>query len=59
MKLIYKPKGRALEFAPYALNIFNGCSGRCEYCYNRHGVTAATLGTDIPTVKKSIGTIDT
>lgn len=37
MSVIYKPKGRALEYIPdgYALNIYNGCSFGCTYCYNR------------------------
>lgn len=30
---IYRPKGRAREYAPWALNYFNGCSGWCSYCY--------------------------
>jgi DNA repair photolyase len=33
MSLIYQPKGRAAEYAPWALNIYNGCSHGCEYCY--------------------------
>jgi DNA repair photolyase len=32
-KPIYKPTGRALEYSPYALNIYNGCSHGCTYCY--------------------------
>ena len=30
---IYVPKGRAAEYAPLALNLFNGCPHRCAYCY--------------------------
>lgn len=30
---IYKPKGAALEYANYALNIYTGCPHRCDYCY--------------------------
>jgi len=32
---IYKPKGKALEYAPnaYALNIYTECNHACDYCY--------------------------
>ena len=30
---IYKPKGAALEYANYALNIYTGCPHGCSYCY--------------------------
>ena len=33
MKVIYEPKGRAREYAPLALNLYNGCDHACEYCY--------------------------
>ena len=33
MQVIYKPKGRALEYAPLAANLYAGCSHACEYCY--------------------------
>lgn len=33
MPLIYEPKGRALEYAPLALNLYSGCTHRCVYCY--------------------------
>ena len=35
MKGIYSPAGRAREFSPLALNLYNGCSHRCTYCYLR------------------------
>lgn len=50
-KLIYQPKGKAREYSPWACNLYNGCSNKCEYCYNRHGVGAKLLGNDIPTLK--------
>lgn len=33
MKPIYVPKGRALEYGDYALNIYTGCPHRCYYCF--------------------------
>lgn len=30
---IYTPKGRAGEYADLALNIYNGCSHLCSYCF--------------------------
>ncbi|MBN2420088.1 MAG: radical SAM protein [Deltaproteobacteria bacterium] len=33
MNIIYEPKGPALEYAPLALNIYNGCTHGCRYCY--------------------------
>jgi len=33
MSLIYKPQGRAGEYAKLALNIYKGCDHRCEYCF--------------------------
>jgi DNA repair photolyase len=35
MQAIYKPKGRAGEYAEYALNIYTGCPHGCTYCYMR------------------------
>lgn len=34
MKIIYKPTGRALEYAELSLNIYKGCTHRCKYCFN-------------------------
>lgn len=33
MKAIYVPVGRALEYAPLALNLYTGCAHGCEYCF--------------------------
>lgn len=34
-KPIYQPKGRALEYCDYALNIYDSCPHGCTYCYAR------------------------
>ena len=33
MSIIYKPTGRAAEYAEYAANLYSGCSHKCKYCY--------------------------
>jgi len=33
MKAIYRPSGRALEYAPLAANLYRGCNHGCLYCY--------------------------
>ena len=33
MSFIYVPKGRAREYSPLALNIYNSCDHYCDYCY--------------------------
>lgn len=33
LHIIYKPKGRALEYAPLACNLYMGCTHGCKYCY--------------------------
>lgn len=33
MPIIYKPKGKAAEYAPLAVNIYTGCSSQCTYCF--------------------------
>lgn len=32
--VIYEPKGRALEYAPYACEVYDACDHRCTYCFN-------------------------
>lgn len=33
MRIIYEPRGRALEYAPLAVSLYHGCSHGCRYCY--------------------------
>jgi DNA repair photolyase len=33
MKIIYQPKGAALEYSPLACNLWTTCSHGCKYCY--------------------------
>jgi len=35
MTLIYEPKGKAREYSPLALNVYNGCDFGCNYCYTK------------------------
>ena len=51
MKLIYKPKGAAGEYARYAVNFYLGCPNGCKYCYLKRGVGAKVLGGDKPTLR--------
>ena len=42
--LIYQPKGPAGEYAKWAVNLHNGCTHGCTYCYNRRGVLSHAFG---------------
>ena len=33
VKIIYEPKGAALEYAPLAANLYSGCVHGCRYCF--------------------------
>lgn len=33
MTIIYEPTGKAREYSPLALNVYNGCDHGCKYCY--------------------------
>lgn len=33
LPLIYTPSGKAREYSPLALNVYNGCDNGCTYCY--------------------------
>lgn len=51
-KIIYVPAGKAREYAPWAANIFVGCSNDCAYCYCKKGVLGHGMGQKIPQLKK-------
>lgn len=52
MKAIYRPKGKAAEYAEWACNFYTGCSNGCTYCYLKKGRGAKILGGDRPLLKK-------
>ena len=33
MRIIYEPRGRALEYAPLAVSLYRGCAHGCRYCF--------------------------
>ena len=43
-KAIYKPKGKAGEYARFACNFYVGCSNDCSYCYCKKGVLGHSMG---------------
>ncbi len=49
---IYKPKGKAGEYAEWACNLYVGCSNDCSYCYCKRGVLAHAMGGKTATLKK-------
>lgn len=50
--VIYTPEGAAAEYAKWACNLYNGCSNKCDYCYNRHSRSKNLVGKDEITPKK-------
>lgn len=53
-KVIYKPHGKAGEYANWACNIYVGCSNSCDYCYCKRGVLSSVMGGTVPTLKKGL-----
>ena len=50
-KAIYKPVGKAGEYARWACNYFLGCSNDCDYCYCKQGVLGTVAGGNEPRLK--------
>ena len=50
-KAIYKPKGKAGEYAEWACNLYVGCSNDCAYCYCKKGVLSHAMGGPVPKLK--------
>ncbi len=50
-KAIYRPKGKAGEYAAWVCNFYNGCSNDCQYCYCKRDVLRHVWSTT-PTLKK-------
>jgi DNA repair photolyase len=48
------PKGKAAEYAKYAVNFYVGCSNDCDYCYCKRGVLAHAMGSNVPRLKKCL-----
>jgi hypothetical protein len=51
-KVIYTPKGAALEYGRVGANFYTGCPHNCEYCYLKRGITGKVLGTTEVKLKK-------
>jgi DNA repair photolyase len=51
-KAIYRPSGKAGEYAEYACNFYVGCSNGCKYCYLTKGWSAKTYKHCYPKLKK-------
>ena len=49
---IYKPKGKAGEYAEWACNLYVGCSNNCSYCYCKRGVLGHAMGMPEAKLKK-------
>ena len=43
-KAIYRPKGRAREYSPWACNLYVGCQNDCTYCFNKRGFLGSVMG---------------
>jgi DNA repair photolyase len=57
MRTIEETKGRAREYSPLALNLYNGCAHKCTYCFARK--MAKMYGTpecdfNVPTRRKGL-----
>ena len=53
-KVIYTPKGAALEYGRTGANFYTGCPHNCEYCYLKRGITGKVLGGTEVRLKKTL-----
>lgn len=58
-KVLYTPKGAALEYGRVGANFYTGCPHDCEYCYLKRGVTSKALGGTEVQLKKTLKDPDT
>lgn len=52
--MIYKPRGRAGEYADQAANLYLGCSHHCHYCYGARVLHMSQEEFDNPKPKKDV-----
>lgn len=48
---LYRPQGKAGEYAKWAVNFYTGCSNNCDYCYCKRGVLSRVWSIE-PKLKK-------
>ena len=53
LKVIYKPKGKAREYAEWAVNLFETCEHRCLYCYGPRVLNKKPEEFFAPTIPRS------
>ena len=58
-KIIYTPKGAALEYGRVGANFYTGCPHNCEYCYLKRGIIGKALGGTEVNLKKTLKDPDT
>ena len=58
-KVIYTPKGAALEYGRTGANFYTGCPHNCEYCYLKRGIIGKALGGTEVMLKKTLKDPDT
>ena len=58
-KVIYTPKGAALEYGRVGANFYTGCPHNCEYCYLKRGIIGKALGGTEVNLKKTLKDPDT
>ena len=51
-KAIYRPDGKAGEYASWGCNLYVGCGNGCDYCYLKKGFLAAVMGGREVSLKK-------